>query len=198
MKTQQITPKIILGSGSIYRKELLQRLQIPFDTCSPQIDEAPLDQELPQLTACRLAEAKARAVAGIYPHALVIGSDQVAALDDRHLGKPLNHSNATQQLRLIQGREVVFYTALCLLNSETNRLQAHLSPYYVKYRSLDDQQIDHYLRMEQPYQCAGSAKSEGLGIALIEKMSGDDPTGLIGLPLIALVTMLSAEGVRII
>ena len=198
MKAQQITSTIILGSGSIYRKELLQRLQIPFDTCSPQIEEAPLDNELPGQTACRLAEAKARAIAGIYPQALIIGSDQVAALGDKPLGKPLNHHNAIEQLRLIQGREVVFYTALCLLNSATNRLQSHLSPYYVKYRPLNDQQIEHYLRMEQPYQCAGSAKSEGLGIALIEKMTGDDPTGLIGLPLIALVDMLKAEGVQII
>ncbi|WMJ09473.1 nucleoside triphosphate pyrophosphatase [Nitrosomonas sp. sh817] len=198
MKTQQITSTIILGSGSIYRKELLQRLQIPFDTCSPQIEEAPLDGELPGQTACRLAEAKARAIAGIYPQALIIGSDQVAALGDKPLGKPLNHRNATEQLCLIQGREVVFYTALCLLNSATNRLQSHLSPYYVKYRPLNDMQIEHYLQMEQPYQCAGSAKSEGLGIALIEKMTGDDPTGLIGLPLIALVDMLKAEGVQII
>lgn len=198
MKTQQITSKIILGSSSIYRKELLQRLQLPFEICNPQVDETPLANEFPEQTAGRLAEAKARAVADIYPHALIIGSDQVAALGDKHLGKPLNHTNATEQLRLIQGKEVIFYTALCLLNSATNSVQSCITPYYVKYRQLSDQQIDHYLRIEQPYQCAGSAKSEGLGIALIEKMTGDDPTGLIGLPLIVLVDMLMAEGVQII
>lgn len=198
MKTQQITSKIILGSGSIYRRELLQRLRIPFEICNPQVDETPFANESPEQTAGRLAEAKARAVADIYPHALIIGSDQVAALGDKHLGKPLNHTNATEQLRLIQGKEVIFYTALCLLNSATNSVQSRITPYYVKYRQLSDQQIEQYLRIEQPYQCAGSAKSEGLGIALIEKMTGDDPTGLIGLPLIVLVDMLMAEGVQII
>ncbi len=198
MKTQINTQKIILGSSSIYRKELLQRLQISFETVSPQIDETPLLQESPQETAARLAEAKARAVAQTYPRALIIGSDQVAILGDVCLGKPLNHINATEQLRLVRGKEVIFYTALCLLNSANDRLQTRVIPNYVKFRQLSDQQIENYLLKEQPYHCAGSAKSEGLGIALIERMTGDDPNALIGLPLIALVDMLIHEGVRII
>ncbi len=197
MKTQNITPQIILGSSSIYRKELLQRLQIPFETEHPDIDEAPLPGESPEETAVRLAEAKARAVAKTYPHALIIGSDQVAALGNTPLGKPLNHQNAIKQLQLVQGQEVVFYTALCLLNSAADRLQSRVIRYHVKFRPLSDRQIENYLCKEQPYHCAGSAKSEGLGIALIERMTGDDPNGLIGLPLIALVDMLMAEDVGI-
>lgn len=198
MKTQNITPQIILGSSSVYRKELLQRLQIPFATEYPDIDETAQPDEAPGATAVRLAEAKARAVAKIYSNALIIGSDQVAALGDIPLGKPLNHQNAVKQLQLVRGKEVVFYTALCLLNSATDRLQACVIPYYVRFRPLSDQQIENYLHKEQPYHCAGSAKSEGLGIALIERMTGDDPNGLIGLPLIALVDMLMAEGVEIL
>jgi len=191
-------PQIILGSGSIYRKELLQRLQIRFETSNPQIDETPLINESPDQTAARLAEAKARAVARIYPQALIIGSDQVAALGDVRLGKPLNHANAMEQLRQTQGKEVVFYTAVCVLNSFTDKLQIRVIPYHVKFRRLSDQQIENYLLKEQPYQCAGSAKSEGLGIALIERMTGDDPSGLIGLPLITLIDMLTLEGIKII
>lgn len=200
MKTQQIIPKpkLILGSSSVYRKELLERLQIPFETSNPQIDEAPLPAELPEQTACRLAEVKARAVADLHPHALIIGSDQVAALGNVRLGKPLNYENATRQLQLVRGKEVVFYTALCLLNSQANRLQTRVSACHVKFRNLTDRQIDNYLLKEQPYHCAGSAKSEGLGIALIERITENDPTGLIGLPLIALVDMLINEGIEII
>ncbi|MBY0498654.1 MAG: Maf family nucleotide pyrophosphatase [Nitrosomonas sp.] len=199
MKTKNdSTPQIILGSGSIYRKELLQRLQICFETSNPQIDETPLINESPDQTAARLAEAKARAVARIYPQALIIGSDQVAALGDIRLGKPLNHANAVEQLRQTQGKEVVFYTAVCVLNSFTDKLQIRVIPYYVKFRRLNDQQIENYLLKEQPYHCAGSAKSEGLGIVLIERMTGDDPSGLIGLPLITLIDMLTLEGVKII
>jgi len=198
LKTQTITPKIILASSSIYRKELLQRLQIPFETMHPKINEAPLLDELPEQTAVRLAAEKARAVAKNYPHALIIGSDQVAILGNARLGKPLNHSNATEQLRLMSGKEVVFYTALCLLNSTTDRLQMQVIPYYVTFRQLSDLQIENYLLKERPYHCAGSAKSEGLGIALIERMVGDDPNALIGLPLIALVDMLTHEGVMLI
>lgn len=198
MKTQNITRPIILGSSSIYRKELLQRLQIPFQTDHPDINETPLQNEFPEETAARLAEAKARAVAKTYPQALIIGSDQVAALGNIPLGKPLNHENAAKQLQLVQGKEVVFHTALCLFNSAIDRLQLRVIPYRVKFRSLNDRQIENYLRKEQPYHCAGSAKSEGLGIALIEHMTGDDPNGLIGLPLIALVDMLMAEGVEVI
>ena len=187
--------KIILASSSIYRKELLQRLQIPFETLSPHVDETPLPSELPQDTAMRLAELKARKVAKIYPQALIIGSDQVALLGDIYLDKPMNHDNAVRQLRSMSGKEVIFFTAICLLNSATNSLQSKLVPYQITFRQLTDQQIENYLLKEQPYHCAGSAKSEGLGIALIERMSGDDPNALIGLPLIALVGMLAQEGV---
>ncbi|WP_295623324.1 Maf family nucleotide pyrophosphatase [uncultured Nitrosomonas sp.] len=192
------TQQIILGSGSIYRKELLQRLQIPFETSNPQINETPLIDELPEQTAARLAEAKARAVAKTYPQALIIGSDQVAALGDVRLGKPLNHANAVEQLRQTRGKEVVFHTAVCVLNSFTDKLQIRVIPYHVKFRQLSDQQIENYLLKEQPYQCAGSAKSEGLGIALIERITGNDPSGLIGLPLITLIDMLTLEGIKII
>lgn len=192
------TLKLVLGSSSIYRKELLQRLQIPFETMSPDINEASLDHETSEETAMRLAATKARMVAAAYPQALIIGSDQVAVFDNQRLGKPLNHVKATEQLRLIQDKEVVFYTAICLLNSATDRLQTHLVPYRVKFRPLTHQQIERYLEKEQPYHCAGSAKSEGLGIALIERMTGNDPNALIGLPLIALIDMLANEGVTVI
>ena len=192
------TQQLILGSSSIYRKELLQRLQIPFETMSPDIDETSLEHESSAETALRLAAAKARMVAITYPHALIIGSDQVAVLGNQRLGKPLNHVNATAQLRLIQGKEVFFYTAICLFNSATDRLQTRLVPYRVKFRPLTHQQIKRYLLKEQPYHCAGSAKSEGLGVALIERMTGDDPNALIGLPLIALIDMLVEEGVSVI
>lgn len=189
--------KIILASSSIYRKELLQRLQIPFETLSPHVDEASLPDELAQDTALRLAELKARKIAQSYPQALIIGSDQVALLGNIQLGKPMNHDNAVMQLRSMSGQEVIFYTALCLLNSATNRLQSKLVPYQIKFRQLSDQQIENYLLKEQPYHCAGSAKSEGLGIALIESMRGEDPNALIGLPLIALIDMLAAEDVTL-
>ncbi len=195
MGTQFITQKIVLGSSSIYRKALLQRLQIPFVTKNPHIDEAALSNESPQETALRLAEAKARNVARSYSDSLVIGSDQVAVLGDLRLDKPLNHSNAVKQLRAMQNKEVMFHTALCLFNSVTGNVQLQVVPYCVKFRQLSDQQIENYLLKEQPYHCAGSAKSEGLGIALIERMSGDDPNALIGLPLIALIDMLTQEGV---
>ena len=154
--------------------------------------------EMPEATALRLAENKAHAVAAIYHDVLIIAADQVAVMEGIQLGKPLNYANAVKQLRLMRGKEVIFYTALCVLNSRTNRLQTRVVPYFIKFRELSDQQIEHYLSKEQPYHCAGSAKSEGLGIALIERMRGDDPNALIGLPLIALVDMLLAEGVEII
>ncbi|SDY15688.1 nucleoside triphosphate pyrophosphatase [Nitrosomonas sp. Nm33] len=198
MKTQYVHPRIILGSSSLYRRELLQRLKLPFETANPAIDETPLQDETPEATALRLAENKAYAIAAIYNDALIIAADQVAVLEGIQLGKPLNYANAVKQLRLMRGKEIVFYTALCLLNSHTNRLQTCVVPYFVKFRELSDQQIERYLSKEQPYHCAGSAKSEGLGIALIERMKGDDPNALIGLPLIALVNMLLAEGVEVI
>ncbi len=189
---------LVLGSGSIYRRELLQRLQIPFEVCSPDIDETPLPGEMPGATALRLAASKARAAAAAYPDALIIGADQVAVLENTLLGKPLTHENAVRQLRLLRGKEVTFHTALSLFNSRSARMQTRLIPSHVKFRELSDQQIENYLAREQPYHCAGSAKSEGLGIALIERITGDDPNALIGLPLIALVEMLAHEGMEIV
>lgn len=190
--------KLILASSSIYRRELLTRLQLPFSCISPEVDETPLANELPQHTALRLAQAKAKKVAASHADALIIGCDQVATLDNQQLGKPLTHENATRQLRLMRGREVIFHSALCLFNAETQHMQAEVVPYLVKFRNLTDVQIESYLSKEQPYHCAGSAKSEGLGIAIIEKMTGDDPNALIGLPLIALINMLNNEGFSVI
>lgn len=198
MKTQQIAQRLVLGSSSIFRHELLRRLQIPFEVYNPEIDETPLAGESPDTTALRLAAAKTRMVAVSHPGALIIGADQVAVLGGIQLGKPLNHANATQQLRLIRGKEVVFHTALSLLNSDKDNMQIRLVSSRVKFRKLSDQQIDNYLDREQPYHCAGSAKLEGLGIALIEHIVSEDPSALIGLPLIALVEMLTREGVEIV
>ena len=198
MKTQQIAQRLVLGSSSIYRHELLRRLQIPFEVYNPEIDETPLAGESPDTTALRLAAAKTRMVAISHPGALIIGADQVAVLGGIQLGKPLNHANATQQLRLIRGKEVVFHTALSLLNSDKDNMHIRLVSSRVKFRKLSDKQIDNYLDREQPYHCAGSAKLEGLGIALIEHIVSEDPSALIGLPLIALVEMLTREGVEIV
>ena len=189
---------LILASSSPYRRELLTHLQVPFSCISPDVDETPLSGELPQQTALRLAQVKARKVGDAHTGALIIGCDQVATLDNQQLGKPLTHDNATRQLRLMRGREVTFHSALCLYNAATNSMQAEVVPYIVKFRNLTDAQIENYLLKEQPYHCAGSAKSEGLGIAIIEKMTGDDPNALIGLPLIALVNMLQNEGFAVI
>ncbi|MCC6917189.1 Maf family nucleotide pyrophosphatase [Nitrosomonas sp.] len=197
MKNRTNYPPLVLGSSSVYRCELLQRLQIPFETASPAIDESALSGEMPEMTALRLAREKAYAVAKLFPDALIIAADQVAALGEMQLGKPLNHENAVRQLRLMRGKEVVFYSALCLFNSRTDHLQARVVPCTVKYRELSDSQIERYLIKEQPYHCAGSAKAEGLGIMLIERITGDDPNALIGLPLIALVEMLMQEGVEL-
>ena len=189
---------LILASSSEYRRQLLQKLLIPFNSISPNVDESALAGEKPQETALRLAQQKAKKIGNEYPHALVIGCDQVATLDGEQLGKPLNHNNATAQLQKMRGREVLFYSALCLYNAATGNMQAEVVPYLVKFRQLSDDQIESYLTKEQPYHCAGSAKSEGLGIALIERMLGEDPNALIGLPLIKLVTMLKNEGIEII
>ena len=156
-----LTQQLVLGSSSIYRRELLQRLQIPFEICSPDIDETPLPGEVPGETALRLAENKARAGALVYPDGLIIGADQVAVLESTPLGKPLTHENAVRQLRLLSGREVTFHTALSLFNSRTNSIQTSLTLSHVKFRELNDQKIENYLAKEQPYHCAGSAKSEG-------------------------------------
>ena len=189
---------LILASSSEYRRQLLQKLLIPFNSISPNVDESALAGEKPQETALRLAQQKAKKIGNEYPHALVIGCDQVATLDGEQLGKPLNHNNATTQLQKMRGREVLFHSALCLYNAATGNMQADVVPYLVKFRQLSDEQIESYLTKEQPYHCAGSAKSEGLGIALIERMLGEDPNALIGLPLIKLITMLHNEGINVI
>lgn len=189
---------LILASSSEYRRQLLQKLLIPFNSISPNVDESALAGEKPQETALRLAQEKAKKIGNEYPHALVIGCDQVATMDGEQLGKPLNHHNATKQLQKMRGHEVVFHSALCLYNAATGNMQAEVVPYLVKFRQLSDEQIESYLTKEQPYHCAGSAKSEGLGIALIERMLGEDPNALIGLPLIKLITMLHNEGINVI
>ena len=193
-----MTSSLILASSSIYRRELLSRLQLPFTCIAPEVDESALTHEFPSQTALLLAQLKARKVGLSHAQSLIIGCDQVATLDNIQLGKPGNHENATLQLRLMRGREVVFHSALCLYNPTTDHMQAEVVPYTVKFRELSDAQIENYLQKEQPYNCAGSAKSEGLGIAIIERMVGDDPNALIGLPLIKLVNMLQNEGIAVI
>jgi septum formation protein len=190
--------ELVLASTSPYRRELLNRLQVPFTPFAPELDETPLPGENAVETATRLAEAKARVAGAHFPNALIIGSDQVATLDGDQLGKPHTHENATLQLRRMRGKKVVFNTALCLYNSQTGSVQNRLIPFTVSFRNLSDAQIEHYLVKEQPYNCAGSAKSEGLGIALIAAMEGDDPNALIGLPLIALIDMLNNENFPVI
>lgn len=190
--------ELILASSSPYRRELLERLQLPFSCIVPDVDETPLTGESPEQTALRLCQDKARKVAAQHSTALIIGCDQVATLDGMQIGKPLTHDNAVKQLRLMRGKTVIFHSAICLLNAARNSYLATVVPYEVKFRQLTDAQIEQYLRKEQPYHCAGSAKSEGLGIALIESMRGDDPNALIGLPLITLVSMLHNEGVVVI
>lgn len=184
---------LVLASTSIYRSELLKRLQLPFETAAPNVDETPMPGESARDTSLRLAQEKARAVAASYPDALIIGSDQVALLEGQQLGKPLTHDNAVKQLRAMRGKTTTFYTALALLNSKTGNLQTEVAETHVTLRDLSDAEIEAYLYKEQPYQCAGSAKSEGLGIALMSRMSGDDPNALIGLPLILLCEMLRRE-----
>lgn len=185
---------LVLGSTSRYRRELLQRLNLPFDVAAPDVDETPLPGEAPRALALRLALAKAHAVANLHPDAVVIGSDQVADLAGEPLGKPGEHERAVQQLRQMRGRKVVFQTAVAVVCSATGFEQVDLAPVEVTFRDLSDQEIERYLRAEQPYECAGSAKSEGLGIALLDAIQSDDPTALIGLPLIRTCRMLRAAG----
>ena len=187
----------VLASTSIYRSELLQRLQLPFETAAPEVDETPLPGESARATSLRLAQEKARAGATASPDALIIGSDQVALLDGQQIGKPLTHDNAFRQLRAMRGKTTIFYTALALLNSKTGRMQTEVAENHVTLRDLSDAEIEGYLLKEQPYHCAGSAKSEGLGIALMSRMTGDDPNALVGLPLILLTEMLRRENVRL-
>ena len=188
---------LVLASTSRYRRELLQRLQLPFITANPGVDEAARPGENPEATAERLARAKAMAVAAAHPDALIVGCDQVAVSGGRILGKPGNRENAAQQLRALSGRDATFYTALCVHDAASGRTTARVVPYLVSFRALDDATIERYLERERPYDCAGSARSEGLGIALIARMEGEDPNALIGLPLIALVDLLAEHGVRI-
>lgn len=188
-------PPIVLASTSPFRHELLARLGLPFETADPDVDEAALIDEAPEGTALRLSEAKSRAVANRFPEALIIGSDQVAYLGGLTFGKPGNHENAVRQLRAMRGHTVNFYTGLCVLNAKTGNLQVRGVPTLVTFRNLTDDEIENYLRREKPYQCAGSAKSEGLGIALIAKFDGHDPNALIGLPLITLCEFLRNEGI---
>ena len=190
--------RLILGSTSPYRRELLSRLRLPFDVVSPQVDETPLADEPPRALALRLALAKARAVASANPQAVVIGSDQVADLDGEPLGKPGNHARATEQLRRMRGKTVVFHTAVAVVCIDTGFSQVDLAQVNVKFRDLDDSDIERYLQAETPYDCAGSAKSEGLGIALLESIDSDDPTALVGLPLIRTCQMLRAAGVKVL
>lgn len=189
------TPKILLASSSIYRRQLLQKLGVTFDWANPDIDESQQQEETPEQLVHRLAQAKAHSLAGNYPNHLIIGSDQVAIIDGRILGKPHTHANAVAQLKNFCQREVTFLTGLCLLNPTTNHTQTSVESYKVRFRNLTDLQIENYLQREQPYDCAGSFKSEGLGICLFEKLEGNDPNILIGLPLIALTQMLAKEGV---
>jgi septum formation protein len=190
--------QLILASSSPYRKELLQRLLLDFEVLSPDIDESQHADERPEQTALRLAQLKAKKIAENHPEAIIIGCDQVATLDGMQLGKPGNHENATKQLRMMRGKKVTFHSALCLYNALTKRMQAEVVPYVVEFRNVSDEQIDRYLSTEKPYNCAGSAKSEGLGIALISAMHGEDPNALIGLPLIKLISMLTAENIHVI
>lgn len=189
--------RLVLASTSQFRKELLGRLQVPFETAAPDTDESPLPNEPPDQTAERLAVAKAKAVADRFPDALIIGSDQVAFQGHQRFGKPGTRENAANQLRSMSGKTVIFHTGLCLLNAATGRTHLRGIPTEVRFRELSDEEIERYLDKEDALNCAGSAKSEGLGISLLEYLRGDDPNALVGLPLIALCEMLRAEGVTL-
>ncbi len=191
----QAQPQIVLASTSPFRRELLSRLCIPFEIVSPAVDESQLPGETPEVMVQRLSEAKARAGAAQFPRALVIGSDQVAVVDDEVLGKPGDHERARAQLQKLSGRTVSFLTGLCLYNAASGIAETRLVPFRVRFRTLDEARIERYLQREQPYNCAGSFKSEGLGITLFKAMEGDDPTSLIGLPLITLTGLLAKAGV---
>ncbi|NDY91620.1 Maf family nucleotide pyrophosphatase [Ideonella livida] len=189
---------LLLASTSIYRRELLARLRIPFDVASPAVDETPHLGEAPAALAQRLALAKARAVAARHPDALVIGSDQVADLDGQPIGKPGDHARAVAQLQAMRGRTVVFHTAVAVVEAASGRAWEAMATVKVRMRPLDDAQIERYLQLEQPYDCAGSAKCETLGIALLEAIESDDPTALVGLPLIATSHLLRQAGLDVL
>ena len=186
--------KLVLASTSPFRKQLLDKLHLPYETDSADVDESPLANEDIEAMVKRLAEAKARAVADKYPDSLIIGSDQSAVLNNQPLTKPGGFDKAFQQLKQASGKKIIFQTGLCLLNTSTNEVQVACVPYTVVFKNLTDEQITNYLKQEQPYNCAGSFKSEALGIALFERFEGEDPNALIGLPLIKLVEMLTNQG----
>lgn len=186
--------KLVLGSTSPFRKEILQKLNLPFDCAKPNIDETPLKNESPIALVERLAIEKAKAVAKEFPNALIIGSDQVAMHNGKILGKPHTHENAIKQLSMFSGNKVTFYTGLCVFDSASEQHLSLVEPFDVYFKQLNEEAINNYLLAEKPYKCAGSFKSEGLGICLFEKLNGDDPNTLIGLPLIKLTEMLSASG----
>lgn len=188
----------MLASTSPYRRELLSRLQIPFTVIAPEVDETPLPEETPEATALRLSQLKARAAQSSYPKALIIGSDQVATVDGLQIGKPGSHEKAVAQLHMMSGKSVVFHSALSLYNSASGNMHTTSVPTTVQFRKLSTAQIEAYLRKDQPYNCAGSARIESLGIAVIEKLTGEDPNALIGLPLIALIHMLDTEGMDVL
>lgn len=189
--------QIVLGSTSPFRRELLSRLGLAFSVDAPDVDESHLPGEAPEALVQRLAEAKARAVAERHPHGLIIGSDQVACIDGEILGKPGTHEKAVEQLQHANGRRVSFYTGLALFNAADGRMQVCCEPFHVHFRPLAAERIERYLLAEKPYNCAGSFKSEGLGITLFQRLEGDDPNALIGLPLIRLVEMLEKEGIEL-
>ena len=189
---------LVLASTSPFRKAILEKLHVPFETASPDVDESILTGESPEQLVARLSEAKARAVATNYTDALIIGSDQVAVVDGQILTKPGSHDKAIAQLKRASGKRVSFLTGLCLLNTKSNRAQVDVIPFNVIFRQLNEVQIENYLHKEQPYNCAGSFKSEGLGIALFDRLEGSDPNTLIGLPLIRLIKMLEHEGFPIL
>jgi len=198
MTAMQTLPPLILGSTSRYRRELLERLRMPFLVVAPEVDEAPLPGEAPAALAQRLALAKARAVAALHPQAVVIGSDQVADLDGQALGKPGTHERAVAQLQRLSGRQAVFHTAVAVVRADTGFEEVALAPVTVRFRALDAAEIEHYLRLEEPYDCAGSAKCETLGIALLEAIDSDDPTALVGLPLIRTCRLLRDAGIDVL
>lgn len=194
MSAEVAVPTLVLGSSSRYRRELLSRLGVPFEVAAPDCDETPLPGETAAATATRLARVKAKSLAARFSNALIIGSDQVALLDGAQLGKPGNFERAFAQLAMMRGKTMCFHTALCLYNSGSGRVQEAVVPWEVTMRDYSDAEISAYLQREQPYDCAGSAKTEGLGVAMIANMAGSDPAAIIGLPMIALCAMLREEG----
>ena len=196
--TEPTPRQLILASTSVYRRQLLERLHLPFTVIASDVDELALPGERPEQLACRLALAKAQAVAALHPSSLVIGSDQVADLNGHALGKPGTHARAVEQLQRMRGQTVIFQTAVAVVCQATGFAQTELAQVKVQFRQLSDEQIERYLLAEQPYDCAGSAKSEGLGIALLARIDNDDPTALIGLPLIRTCQLLEAAGLKVL